>query len=378
VLILTSLGFTMPAQPQGGAPFRPDWGRLAELVVARSLQLGPGERVLVSYDPARDPGLITAIRDAVGRTGGVILAELPWPDGEWGRSLDTLPPDRLAARAAAEDSAYRPLFAAADVYLWLHATRHRDVPRRWEKLIAGSSVRAIHFHWFLPPDSAEAEQASRMYQRAIAVDPAALDAVEGRLEGQLRGARVRLTAPNGTDLSFRVPQEAGFHRNTGDASRSKMATARSTRDREEELPAGVLRTTDLRDLEGTLVGTTIAGHRGGTVRVTFRGGRVTALQGEGPAGEWLARGFAAATGDRDLPSELVIGVNPELQPILPSGFMPYYGYGAGIVRIAIGDNWESGGRNRASDHWEAWLFVTDGTLRANGATVIRHGQLVPE
>jgi hypothetical protein len=51
----------------------------------------------------------------------------------------------------------------------------------------------------------------------------------------------------------------------------------------------------------------------------------------------------AATGNKDLPGEFVISTNPALAAVLPSGFMPYYGYGAGIVRLAIGDNWESGG-----------------------------------
>ena len=77
------------------------------------------------------------------------------------------------------------------------------------------------------------------------------------------------------------------------------------------------------------------------------------------------------------PGELVVGFNPELLPLLPSGFMPYYGYGAGIVRIAIGDNWESGGSNRAGDHWEQWLFLVDATLTANSTVLVRDGKLVP-
>jgi hypothetical protein len=177
-------------------------------------------------------------------------------------------------------------------------------------------------------------------------------------------------------LSFTVPSQAWFHHNTGEATRAKVAEARSTRDREEELPAGVLRTTDLRDLEGTLVATTIQGTRAGTVRVTFQGGRVASVQGSGPAGEWMQGEYVKATGDRDRPAELVIGVNPVLLPILPSGFMPYYGYGAGIIRIAIGDNWESGGNNRAGNHFEQWLFVTDGTLTASGVALVRDGKLI--
>jgi len=55
-------------------------------------------------------------------------------------------------------------------------------------------------------------------------------------------------------------------------------------------------------------------------------------------------------------------------------YIPYYGYGAGIVRLSLGDNAESGGRNRSSYHH--WIFLTDATVRANGRPVIEAGELV--
>ena len=116
------------------------------------------------------------------------------------------------------------------------------------------------------------------------------------MEGTLKGARVRLTSPGGTDLRFTIPADAWFHRNTGLATRAKVATARTTRDREEELPAGVLRTTDLRDAEGVLVATTIQGTKAGTVRVTFKAGRVTTLEGEGTAGQLARRALRRRLG----------------------------------------------------------------------------------
>lgn len=355
----------------------PDWNRIAGLVVGRTLALAPGERVVIHHDATKDPGLVTALRAAITRAGGVVAGELVWPAGATAAVYDTMSPATLTARVAREDSSYLRLMQSADVYLWLHAPSPKDLPRRIEKLISASGVRAIHFHWTLPADPAEAATAEAMYERAIAVDPADLDRRERAMERALAGARVRLTSPAGTDLSFTIPADAWFHRNTGLATRAKVAAARTTRDREEELPAGVLRTTDLRDMEGTLVATTIQGTKAGTVHVTFTAGRVTHLEGSGSAGKWLTAAFAGASGDKDRPAELVIGFNPELLPLLPSGFMPYYGYGAGIIRVALGDNWESGGKNRARDHWEQWLFVTDGTLTADGTALVREGKLVP-
>jgi leucyl aminopeptidase (aminopeptidase T) len=358
------------------SPAAPNWSRIADLVVVRTLALAPGERVVIHHDATKDAGLVTALRAAITRAGGVVAGELVWPVGSTAAVYDTMSPSTLAARVAREDSSYLRLMKSADVYLWLHAPSHRDLPRRIEKLISASGVRAIHFHWTVPADPAEVATAAAMYERAIAVAPADLERMETAMERTLKGGRVRLTSPGGTDLSFTIPADAWFHRNTGLATRAKVATARTTRDREEELPAGVLRTTDLQNAEGMLVATTIQGTKSGTVRVKFQAGRVASIEGEGTAGQWLAGLYGTASGDKDKPAELVVGFNPELLPILPSGFMPYYGYGAGIVRIALGDNWESGGKNRAGDHWEQWLFVVDGTLTANGMVLVRDGNLV--
>lgn len=53
---------------------------------------------------------------------------------------------------------------------------------------------------------------------------------------------------------------------------------------------------------------------------------------------------------------------------------PYYGYGAGILRIAIGENWESGGTNRSS--LETSFFFTDATITAGTTPIVTAGKLV--
>jgi leucyl aminopeptidase (aminopeptidase T) len=207
------------------------------------------------------------------------------------------------------------------------------------------------------------------------MDPAEIEAVLAPMETKLRGAKVRVTSPAGTDLTFQIPHDAWFHHNTGEASRQKVAAARSVRDREEELPAGVLRTTAVTDVEGKLVATVFSASKGDAVTVTFRNGRIVKVEPHGGAGNEFAKWYDGATGDRDKVSELVIGTNPNLTPIQPSGFMPYYGYGAGVIRIAVGENWESGGPLRTGDHQDWWLYVTDGTLTANDAKIVDRGAL---
>jgi leucyl aminopeptidase (aminopeptidase T) len=365
----------LAGDPPAG-PYQPDWPKLAQHMVGVSLKLAPGERVIIHHDPARDPGLVAALRAEITRAGGIVSGELTWPDEATAKYLESLSPEERRKRGEAEMAVYRPLFANSDVYLWLHAPGTEDlVPREFEHLIGDSKVRAIHSHWFEPPDPAERDAVRRMYERAIEMDPAQIEAVLAPMEAKLRGANVRLQSPEGTDLTFRIPQDAWFHHNTGEASRAKVANARSVRDREEELPAGVLRTTAVADVEGKLYATIFSASRDDAVTVTFHGGRIVKVEPHGEAGSALAKWYDSATGDKDKVSELVIGTNPNLTPIQPSGFMPDYGYGAGVIRIAIGENWESGGPLRTSDHQEWWLFVTDGTMTANGKAVVDRGAL---
>jgi hypothetical protein len=98
-------------------------------------------------------------------------------------------------------------------------------------------------------------------------------------------------------------------------------------------------------VRGIFVGYVSFDTRSGLAKVTFKDGRVTSLESLRGA-ESEVRSRQSASGAKDKPGEFVIGTNPALTPVLKSGYMPYYGYAAGIVRLSIGDNWESGGRNR--------------------------------
>jgi hypothetical protein len=213
-----------------------------------------------------------------------------------------------------------------------------------------------------------------MYEQAIDVTSGVLGKRLAALEQALRGHTVHVTAQNGTDFVFRVPQNAHFHRNTGEATKEKTRDARSVRDREEELPASVLRTTELADAQGTFTGYLSFDTRSTLARATLKDGRVTALEAlRGPDAEVAT--WKKASGDKDKPGEFVISANTALAPVLDSGFMPYYGYGAGVVRLAIGDNWESGGRNRSSNG-ELLLFLPGATLAVDGRDLIRNGEIV--
>ncbi len=364
-LIVIGSCFGQEAAAQAAGYGSVDYARLADAVVNRSLKLEKGERVVLFWDRASDRGMAAALRAALARAGTSVV-EIEAPTEAADNSLDR-------AGRARRDSSWAASFDKAQAAIWLPtpATGGDDQP--FERLVEKTKVRSIHFHWFLPPDAADVPRIEAMYSTAILVPPAEILARITKIEQAVRNATIHITAPNGTDLTFEIPKDAWIHRNSGDATKEKTADARSVRDREEELPASVFRTTDLRNARGTIVGYTSFDTRGPTLKVTFDQGRAKTFTSVRGAEEVVTR-WRAATGDKDVPGEFVIGTNPALASVLPSGFMPYYGYGAGVVRVAIGDNWESGGKNRASIG-EVLLFLPNATVTANGVTVVKNGAL---
>ncbi len=371
------------------------WERIAQTVVRQILQLARHERVILSADPYFGGAALNAMRQEIQRARAIELATiLHWtpalaaaraPHGRYADAEDD----------AAETAAMRGLFAAADVFILLMNDRRgkRTLATSQSDLVVDGwkSGRSVHLHWFHDPaipDPAHPVNLAldRMNQAAVIdIDYAQLKADMTGLARRMSGATIRITDQAGTDLRFRAGTR--FHVNHGDASREHAAGMDSGRDREEELPAGSLRTIpEPGSASGVLVfpaakdGESPALGRGldcrpfaqAGLRLVFREGRVVALETDGDQ-RALDRLWAAETGDRDQLGELVLGCNPLLVPVPGSTFHPHYGFGAGVVRLILGDNLLSGGRYRSSFH--RWVMWGDASLEINGAVAVDAGRL---
>lgn len=357
-----------------------DTVRIAQRVL-RTLAPSGGERAILVFDPGYYPDLAAAIESELAAAGVEPLLGL------------TFDPPQLVEAAQAKPGAARrqgnfvgwlsPVFAKADLFLWLPA-RALYPDTRLEHLVDDSPVRGIHFHWILGFEGHGTEEIallSRLYERTILeTDYAALSRSQDRLIALLRGKRLRLTSPDGTDLRMKVPSDAWFHKNDGDMSKARAKAARCARDREMELPAGALRfIPDPASVEGKLVVRRVPTPGGAAegVRFEFEGGRVKTLSAakgqEAVRKEWEEIG-----GDVDRVGEIVLGTNPLLAVSIPSGEFPYFGYGAGAVRVSLGDNWESGGSNRTPGDRNWWLFLGEATLDVGRRTLIREGRLLAD
>jgi hypothetical protein len=97
--------------------------------------------------------------------------------------------------------------------------------------------------------------------------------------------------------------------------------------------------------------------------------RIRAKEGQEAVDQALAAGGEAAYRFR----EFALGFNPKLSES-EGPLIPYYGYGAGVVRLSLGDNEELGGNVRGA--FVRWFFFPDATVHVDFRYLVRDGKLV--
>lgn len=373
-LVATALVIPLPfAQPQ---TLR-DTERVASLLVQR-MQLQRGERVLFAALPGRSDALIPVLRRMIREAGAIdlgVIAGIGEPDSSWVTEFTrSAPRDRagLATYLATVDLAVMMpgVVVMAPVYAAM-----QDVLR-------SGKGRTIHFHW----EGAYAldgtvlqvtPERGAFYERVLFdTDYRALNAIQSEFERAVRNGPVRVTTPAGTDITFRVGGRP-VTKQDGDASAARAKLGRNLIDREVELPAGAIRLAPIEEsVDGRIAfpASMWAGERVEGLVMRFTNGRVadfTATSGTAGVERELAQ---AGDGGRSF-REFALGFNP-LLAIPGSGerWIPYYGYGAGVVRLSLGDNTELGGK--VTGGYVRWNFFTDASVRIGDEEWVNGGKLV--
>lgn len=368
------------AVPAAQSRFSFDWPAVAERLVTQ-LAPRPGEKILILAHPGMFEDLIPHLRYAIARAGATdvgvvdVLAE-PVPQG-W--DLDVLRRSNTRAREA-----YRAMFAGVDGAIMMPgATPAHPAYAALQDLLRENKARTIHFHWVengsaypLPGQPLPGRAViDATYQRALLEsDYTSLARVLQRFEQALRAGEVRITSPAGTDLRFRIGDRP-VNLQDGDASAARAARGKVLIDREIELPAGVARVAPLEDsVEGTILfppsqwdGQPVEGlrlhfSRGLVDRIEATSGRDAVEREMNAAGE-AGRRFR----------EFALGVNPLLAVPSRNPWIPYYGYGAGVVRLSLGDNSELGGA--VTGGYVRWNFFTDLTVSVDAKVWVEGGRL---
>lgn len=364
-----------PADSAAGAL---DHSALARALLQR-LDLQPGERILLVAVPGRFDPLVDGLRAGARAAGAEDLGAYAVegePPGAWSTPFT----DGLAT-AATQD--LPEALADVDVAVMMPgATTTHAAYAAMQEVLRGGSGRTVHFHWAgaYSMDGILLDQTPRfdaLYQDVLLrTDYAALGAAQARFESAMRGSEIRVTTPSGTDVRFRIGDRP-VTRQDGDASAVRAARARNLIDREVELPAGAIRVAPVEaSVQGTIVfppsfwsGSQVRG-----LRLTLVSGRVTEVSAESGLESAVAEMDAAGPAGRAF-REFALGFNPLLAvPTDGEPWIPYYGYGAGVVRLSLGDNTELGGA--VGGGYVRWNFFTDATVTVSGDTWVEGGRLV--
>ena len=358
-----------------------DWEGMAERLVAQ-LAPEPGERILLLARPGIFDEIVPHVRYALMEAGAVDLGvvdviEEPFPEG-WDAEV-------LRRGYADARSAYKEMFRDVDGAIMMPGARPgQPAYGALQDWLNEGVGRTIHFHWThngsafpLPGQPLPGQTAiDAHYQRALLeTDYRALAAKQRDFVQAMRGADVRVTSPRGTDISFRIGDRP-VNLQDGNASQARTDQGVILIDREIELPAGSIRVAPVEEsVNGVIVfppsqwdARPVDG-----LRMTFERGRIVGMTAE--------QGLDAAQAELDgAPSEarafreFALGFNPLLAVPERNPWVPYYGYGDGVVRLALGENSELGGT--VTGGYVRWNFFTDTTVTLNDDVWVRDGRLV--
>ena len=359
---------------------RLDWPELARVIVER-MEVGQGEKVLLVAHPDMFRDLIPPLRYEMMKAGAVDLGVIDvLPSSEWD-------PDVIRRGAEPSREAYRKMFKDIDASVMLPGatTRHPAYAAMQDILRSGKS-RTVHFHWLenrsaypLPGQPMpEPRDIDALYQRAVLnSDYDTLAQIQLRFERAMRNREVHVTTPLGTDIRFRIGDRP-VNRQDGDASKARTDRGVILIDREIELPAGAVRVAPLEEsVRGTIA----------FPPSQWNGGPVIGLKLEIVDG--IVVKVSAETGKENVEAEMeqagdvgrrfrefALGFNPKLAVPERNPWVPYYGYGAGVVRLSLGDNSELGGAVGGERPYVRWNFFTDATVMVGDQIWVRDGKPV--
>jgi hypothetical protein len=395
VVGLVALAHSAAAQNQVMPQRTIQYQAIAERIVTQ-LMLQPGEKVISVGMPGYMNEFQPHIRYAVMKAGGIDLGVIdvlktPYP-AEW---------DQKTLRGGLDKSteAYVKLLEDVDVGIMLPGTNPaHPAYKAMQRLLVekGGPRRTIHFHWtdpygplgtdlgltgvtIMPGHPAPAMQTiDVVYQNAILnTDYAALEAHQTRFIEAMKKGVVRVTTPLGTDIRFQIGDRP-IIRQDGVASAERVRPLKTLVEREIEIPPGVIR---VAPIESTVNGVIAYGPSRWSAR-SVEGGKVTIKNGK-IASVSAKKGVEFMRAELDAQPESVkyfrelgLGFNPLLSVPERDPWIPYYGYGAGVVRIGLGNNAEIGG-GVSGGGYNRWRdLFTDCTITLNGEVWLKDGKFV--
>jgi leucyl aminopeptidase (aminopeptidase T) len=328
----------------------------AKPFVTEARQMGANPLMLYEDEDAFWETLTSGNGRHTGRVGGHEWAALSktdayvffWGPSQWPRG------DDLTAKQRAGVAAYNP-----DWY-----RRAAKAKVRGARMYLGRTSQLSADRWKLDLDAWREE-----LLRASLVPPADLHRRGTRIGDKLRkGKMVRVTHPNGTELSFRLGKfPIQLDDSLVDASDLKMGNNMAS------IPGGVVGVAiDHTSAQGQVVANHTTYQDAGPVtgtRWTFVDGRLT-NQSYDSGGEPVEAAYAKAPrAGRDRLSYFSVGLNPEITHLPQMEDQEL-----GAVLVQLGGNTFRGGKNASP--FGAWSAVTGADVTIDGKPLVQGGKIV--
>lgn len=359
--------------------FHLDWDAMATTLMQK-MSIEPGEKVLTVAAPGRFDEMIPLLKEKVLAAKGEYLGTISVDTANWPHEWRT---EFVNGTKNMSIDAMADYLKDVDVAIMMPGASTSHVPYlAMQKVLQSGTGRTIHFHWSgaysLDGEAMPiTEDVDKVYYDALLnTDYHSISVLHQFFEDAARKGDIHVTTPLGTDIIFSIGDRPVTKQN-GDASKVRTTYARNLIDREIELPAGAIRVAPIEETVNGLIAFPDSEWNGQYVKglkLRFKAGKIVDVKassgGEavkeelrmaGPAGQWFR--------------EFALGFNPLLTiPQIGPRWIPYYGYGAGVVRLSLGDNTELGGK--VTGGYIRWNFFTDATVSIGDRKIVVDGRML--
>ncbi len=361
-----------------------DWTPLVRRLVRESLQVRPGEHVLVAHGPFVLE-LAEAILVEIDTVGAIGHAK-PWSRNVLVRTLDSHSPAELDQLRFVPESIDRELGAVILVTSSLvqgtpptTAQREKlphflEMLSRWDRSVKERGIRnmevALPHRGEFAEGELTAEEAIDTFWRCVEGDPG-LHCARGRqLQDRMQGRpEIRVSCPEGTDLRFQ--SEPALTRVHDGVISTEDVRDGHTSDR---LPSGLL---SVVPREGSAEGVLIAdythsmGRHFRDIRVELEEGRIVSIRSREDE-DTLRQLIDRESGDPEVLGHITIGLNPGGRA--STGKPSLDACHEGVVNASFGDDERAGGIGRST--LKLNLPSRKMSLRAGSETLVDGGALV--
>ena len=353
------------------------WDEISNKIIERS-DLLKDERVLMIAEPGKFDTLISLLEEKIKNKNAVYLGTIPVGSNRFPSVWQT---DFTMKTKGMTNEELTNYFSDVDLGIMMPGATPIDIEySAMQNVLKKNIGRTIHFHWSGAYDLTGKQllmddSKSKFYQKALLqTNYSNLSQSQTNFEKAIRDNTVRVLTSEGTDIEFRIGDRPVTAQD-GNAS-SKRKQKITLIDREIELPAGAIRVAPIEEtVNGKIV---FPVSLWGSTKVenlilTITNGKIISI--EASYGEEAVKKELSDAGEVGYSfREFALGLNPLLSIPKNNPWIPYYGYGAGVVRLSLGDNSELGGKVKGD--YVRWNFFPKATVIVGSETWVLDGNLI--